>query len=64
MHSFFGKRAFNTRYQKKYVTNSSILETPQFGRASGHCYGDCNELCDWWIKLTALNMMLTGCSGI
>ena len=34
--------------------NSSILENPQFGRASGCCYGYCDELCDWWMKLSAL----------
>ena len=52
MHSFFGKRAFNI--EKK---NSSILENPQFGRVSGCCYGYCDKLCDWWIKLSALNMI-------
>ena len=30
--SFFCKRAFNTNYRKKYITNSSILENPQFGK--------------------------------
>ena len=37
------------------VTNSYILENPQFGRVSGCCYGYCDKLCDWWIKLSALN---------
>ena len=31
------------------VTNSSILENPQFGRVSGCCYGYCDNFCDWWI---------------
>ena len=57
MHSFFCKRAFNTKYQKEYITNSSILENLQFGRVSVCCYGYCDKLCDWWIKLTALNMI-------
>ena len=39
------------------VTNSSIMENPQFGRVSGCCYGYCDKLCDWWIKLSALNMI-------
>ena len=39
------------------VTNSSILENPQFGRESGCCYGYCDKLCDWWIKLSALNVI-------
>ena len=38
------------------VTNSSILENPQFGRVGGCCYGYCDKFCDWWIKLSALNM--------
>ena len=32
MHSFFGKSTFNTKYRKKCITNSSILENYQFGR--------------------------------
>ena len=39
------------------VTNSFILESPQFGRVSGCCYGYCGEFCDWWIKVSALNMI-------
>ena len=39
------------------VTNSSILENPQFGGVSDCCYGYCDKLCDWWIKLSALNMI-------
>ena len=37
----------------------SILENSQFGGVSGCCYGYCDELCDWRIKLSALNMI--GC---
>ena len=57
MHSFFCKRAFNTKYKQKYITNSSILENPQFGRVSGCCHSYCNKLCDWWIKRSAVNMI-------
>ena len=39
------------------VKYSSILENPQFGKLSGCCYGYCDKLCDWWIKLSALNMI-------
>ena len=39
------------------VTYSSTLENPQFGKLSGCCYGYCDKLCDWWIKLSALNMI-------
>ena len=38
------------------VTNSSIVENPQFRKVSGCCYGYCDKLCDWWINLSALNM--------
>ena len=31
------------------VTNSSILENPQFGMVSGCCCGYCDNFCDWWI---------------
>ena len=31
------------------VTNSSILENPQFGRVSGCCCSYCDNFCDWWI---------------
>ena len=34
---------------------SHILENPQFGGVNGHCYGYYDKLCDWWIKLSALN---------
>ena len=44
---FFCKGALNTKYRNRYITNSSILENPQFGRVSGCCYGYCNKLCDW-----------------
>ena len=26
-------------------------------QGSGGCYGYCDKLCDWWIKLSALNMI-------
>ena len=41
------------------VTNSSILENPQFGRVSGCCYvyGYYDKFCDWWVKLSALIMI-------
>ena len=39
------------------VTNSSILENPQFGTVSGLYYGYGDKFCDWWIKLSALNMI-------
>ena len=58
MHSFFCERAFNTKHRKKHLTNSSILENPQFGRVSGCCYGYRDKLCDWWIKLSALTVLL------
>ena len=38
------------------VTNSSILENPQFGRVGGWCYSYCDKFCDWWIKLSAFNL--------
>ena len=57
MHSIFRKRTLNTKYRKKYITNSSILENPEFGRVSGCCYGYCDKLCDWCIELSSLNMI-------
>ena len=39
------------------LQNSSILENPQFGRVGSCCYGYCDKFCDWWIKLSALNMI-------
>ena len=39
------------------VTNSPILENPKFDRVGGRCYGYCDKLWDWWIKLSALNMI-------
>ena len=57
----FCERAFNANYPKLgkislaktllyvSVTNSSILENPQFGRVSGCCYGYFDKFCDWWI---------------
>ena len=30
---------------------------PKFGRVSGCCYGYCDKFSDWWIKLSALNMI-------
>ena len=39
------------------VTNSFILDNPQFGRIGGCCYSNCAKLCDWWIKLSALHMI-------
>ena len=58
MHSFFVERAFNTKCPKlgklispaetlSNVTNSSILENPQFGMEGGYCYGYCDNFCDW-----------------
>ena len=52
----------NVQNQGKYhwrrhclnVTNSSILENPQFGRVSGYCSGYCDNFCDWWVQLNAL----------
>ena len=44
-------------FSLSYVTNSFILDNPQFGRVGGCCYGNCAKLCDWWIKLSALNMI-------
>ena len=38
------------------VTNSSVLENPQVGRVSGYWNGYSDKLCDWWIKLSILNM--------
>ena len=55
------ERAFNANYPKLWkislaktllnvsVTNSSILENPQFGRVSGCSYGYFDKFCDWWI---------------
>ena len=57
MHSFLVK-AFKTDQilaeSLSEITNSSILENPQFGRVSGCCYGYCDKLCDWWIKPSTL----------
>ena len=41
------------------VTNSCIKfwENPQFDRLSSHLFGGCYKLSDWWIKLSALNMI-------
>ena len=44
-------------FSLSYVTNASILKNLQFGRVSGCCYGYCDKFCDWWIKLSALNMI-------
>ena len=35
-----------------YVTNSSILENPQFDRAS-------DNICDWWIMIGCCNCPIT-----
>ena len=56
---FFCKRTFYTKFLAESlsgVTNSSILENPQVGRVSGCWYGYSDKLCDWWIKLSVLNM--------
>ena len=42
-----------------YVTNSSILENPQFDRAGGCCYGYCDNVCDWWIMIGCCNCPIT-----
>ena len=64
IHSCFCERAFNTNYLKlekislaetlSNVTNSSILENPQFGRVRGRCYGYIDKFCDWWTSLRTL----------
>ena len=54
---FFVKELLIPTFPTKCSANSSILENPQFGRVSGCCYGYCDKLCDWWIKLSALNMI-------
>ena len=58
--SFFLKKNFQHQILAESlfrVTNSSILENHQFGRVSGCCYGYCDKLCDWWIELSALNVI-------
>ena len=54
MNFFFGVKELLIPSIEK---NSSILENPQFGRVSGCCYGYWDKLCDWWIKLRAINMI-------
>ena len=55
MHFFLVQERWITKCQKSLaetlsnVTNSSILENPQFGRVSGCCYDYCDNFCDWWI---------------
>ena len=39
------------------VTNSSVLENPHLCKVSGCCYGYCDKLCDWWIKLCVHNII-------
>ena len=42
-----------------YVTNSSILENPQFDRAGGCCYDYCDNVCAWWIMIGCCNCPIT-----
>ena len=70
MHSLLVKEHLNTKCPEKLgkislaetltsVTNSSrsILEKARFGRVSSYCYGYRDNFCDWWIYLSALNMI-------
>ena len=57
MRPFMVEEHLNTKFPKlgqitqaetlSSVTNSSILENPQFGRLRACYYGYCDNFCDW-----------------
>ena len=49
---FFVKELLSLAEPLSNVTNSSILKNPHFGGVSAWCYGYCDELDDWWMKLS------------